>query len=155
MSILDLIRWLKSQGVNCGLREASTRDVSAVIDTQFRYHILRGVVLALKLWFGTEQLIAGVCQVGGHQAGGWKSRVILNKALPSVGRLVSSGQSHVQRHHPEAAGPSLSAFTASPSPGVPHSWAIKSLTAWVRGAGSMIIPQYKHQEWIQTLVLKH
>lgn len=54
MSILDLIRWLKSQGVNCGLREASTRDVSAVIDTQFRYHILRGVVLALKLWFGTE-----------------------------------------------------------------------------------------------------
>lgn len=68
-----------------------------------------------------------------------KARVILNKALPSAGRLVSSGPSPVLRHHPEAVGLSLSAFTASPSPGAPHPWAIKGLTAWVRGAGSVII----------------
>ena len=45
-----------------------------------------------------------------------KARVALNKALPSVGRLVSSGPSHVLRHHAEALGLSLSAFTSSPSP---------------------------------------
>lgn len=68
-----------------------------------------------------------------------KAKVVLNKVLPSVGRLVSSGPSYVLRQHPEAVGLSLSAFTASPSSGAPHSWAIKGLTAGVRGAGSMIM----------------
>ena len=68
----------------------------------------------MKLWFGTEELIAGAhCRLEVTRQEAGKARVVLNKALPSVGRLVSSGPSHVLRHHPEAVGLSLCFYCKS------------------------------------------
>lgn len=110
-----------------------------MIDIRFCYQILRGVVLALKLWFGTEELTAGAWQVGGHQAGGWNGQGGLEQGPALCRETGELWAKPCAEAPPEAAGLSLSAFTASPSPGAPHSWAIKGLTAWVRGAGSMIM----------------